>query len=256
MLASIVIIFLFALIIYKFPYLSIIGIGLFLIYPFIKSRFHSSNNFISHLKNYLINYFIDYDNPININELELLKKFKNSNPTQTELYDVLDNNWTNYQEKMEKQQIKRLFMLLPEIEIYQNWLYSQQELYYDYQLEIKDIWEKILNKLVLITIDTGNYANHNFQDFLELQQKLLDKIEFIQSQSISTNPTFGINAFANEMISKNRLLNSTISKWINKNIKEEPLTTRSGYSINDFIVNDWVAPFNLLNSDLQMVKQI
>lgn len=243
-----IIIFLIFLLI-EFPKFFLLLISLLLIYPFLKNKFNSSSDFIIYIKNLLNIWWNEGElKKLKLNELEIPKNIpKNAN--FNEIQNIIDNKWDtiSYEEKISD--INEMFNKFPIIKQYQDWLYSQQDLYIEYQLDVKNIWEEMLVKLVLITKDTYNYCNQNFQDFLEYQQKLLDIMEFIKSQSNILNEEYGINYFVKEMILKNREFNNKISIWIKNNLEKMPIKNRLGCQLENFNIEDWVAPYNFYDSN-------
>ncbi len=248
MISIYLLIILLVILLIQFPKYMILLASIIIIYPLLKNKFTSSSDFITYVKNLLGVWWNNGDlKEFKIDKLEI----PNSIPpdaTFQEVQNIIDSKWDKIAQEERLIYVNKMLGQFPIIKKYQDWLYSQQDLYIEYQIDVKNIWEEMLDKLVLITQDTVNFCSQNFQDFLEYQQKLLDIMEFIQSQSDIMNENYGINNLVKVMIIKNRELNQKIGYWLKNNLEKLPINTRLGYNLENFNVEDWVAPYNFFEN--------
>jgi hypothetical protein len=240
--------FLFILLLYKFPFIGFfIIVGIFS-YSYLVSKFHSSANLINYLfivlKNWQKTGVLDLDlNNKSLDEI-VSNKLETLNPTEEEIF----TNTKKYEEELNdniyKDNISKLFKMFPEIEILQTWLLDNDKYYINYKYEILQIWKKILNKFVEIISNPTSYASNNFTDIINLQTQLLEILEFTNNMSFTTQTNSTLNEIINNLIDKNREINSKLVKWIKTNITN--INIRSGCVLNDFEADDWVAPSNLM----------
>jgi len=229
--------FLFIFLLYKFPFIGFfIIVGIFS-YSYLVSKFHSSANLI----NYLFNVFKNWQKT---GVLDLYLNKKSLDEIVSNTLETLNPSEEELNDNIHKDNISKLFTMFPEIEILQNWLLKNENYYINNKYEIFQIWKQILNKFVEIINNPTSYASNNFTDIINLQTQLLEIIEFTNNMSFTTQTNSTLNEIINHLLDKNREINSKIVKWIKTNITN--INIRSGCVLNDFEVDDWVAPSNLM----------
>ena len=155
----------------------------------------------------------------------------------SEKVDILDANIKN-------ENVRKIFVLFPELELYQKWLFEQQEYYIDQQYDVFAIWKKILDKVVDIVSNPSSYSASNVVDLFNLEGQLLQLFEFKNMMSTSNSPKSALALMVDEIIKKNRAFNTNLVKWIKTNRGE--INIRGCATLDDFEVGDWVAPANLM----------
>jgi polyhydroxyalkanoate synthesis regulator phasin len=212
-----------------------IGVAL-ISYPYLMSKYNSSANLldaiIKAVKSWVKTGSFEF-----INQLPTDAFVQDVYDKASEKTDILDSNIKN-------ENTRKIFILFPELELYQKWLLEQQDYYIEYQYDIFTIWKKILSKIIDIISNPASYAASNMNDLLNLQIQLLDIFEFKKDISTSTNPNSEISIIVKDIARRNREFNTNLVKWIKNNRGET--NTRGCLTLNDFEVNDWVAPSNLM----------
>jgi hypothetical protein len=243
MILVLALIFISIVIIYRFPFLAFfLGVGL-ISYPYLMTKFNSSANLldavIKAVKMWVKTGSFEIPNGLEIvNQLPDDAFVQDVYDKASEKTDILDANIKN-------ENVRNVFILFPELELFQKWLFEQQDYYVEYQYDVFAIWKKILSKIVDIISNPTSYAASNMTDLLNLQIQLLELFEFYSNMSTSTNPNSALAKIIDEMSQKNRVFNTNLVKWIKNN--RGNITTRGCETLNDFEVSDWVAPSNLMN---------
>ena len=242
MLLVLAIIFVFIILIYRFPYLSFFIALAFISYPYLMTKYNTSANLldviIKAFKNWVKTGTIDIPNFEEIaNQLPEDAFTQNIYDISSEKTDILDADIKN-------ENIRKVFVIFPELELYQKWLFEQQEYYIDYQYDIFAVWKKILDKIVDIISNPNSYAANNITDLLNLEGQLLQLVEFKNMMSLSTSPDSALALMVDEIITRNRKFNTNLVKWIKNN--RGKINIRGCATIDDFEAEDWVAPSNLM----------
>ena len=161
------------------------------------------------------------------------------------IYDISSEKTDILDADIKNENIRKVFVIFPELELYQKWLFEQQEYYIEYQYDVFSIWKKILNKIVDIISNPTSYASNNVDDILNLQVQLLQLIEFKNMMSVSNSPDSALAVMVNEIIKRNRSFNTNLVKWVKTNRGE--INIRGCPTLDDFDVEDWIAPSNLMD---------
>ena len=242
MILIIALIFISIALIYRFPFLGFfVAVGL-ISYPYLMTKFNSSANLldavIKAVKSWIKTGTFEIPNGLEIvNQLPEDAFVQDIYDKASEKTDILDANIKN-------ENVRKIFVLFPELELYQKWLFEQQDYYVEYQYDVFAVWKKILSKIVDIVSNPASYAASNMTDLLNLQIQLLEIIEFHNGMSSTTNPDSALAKMVVEMSTRNREFNANLVKWIKHNRGDT--TTRGCETLNDFEVSDWIAPSNLM----------
>ena len=242
MILVIALIFLFILIIYRYPFVSFFCILALIGYPYLTNKYNSTANFIDMLtknvKNWLQNGTLDFTNRLEIvNQLPTDAFTQDIYDLTTEKSDILDADIKN-------ENNRKVFILFPELELYQKWLFEQQYYYVQYQYDIFGIWKKIVSKIEDIIANPTSYSANNITDLFNLQSQLLELFEFINNMSTSTNSNSATKLIVDDIIKRNRTFNTNLVKWLKNN--NQSANIRNCAILADFQVSDWVAPSNLM----------
>lgn len=242
MILIIVLIFISIAIIYRFPFLGFfLTLGL-ISYPYLMTKFNSSANLldavIKAVKIWVKTGSLEIPNGNQIvNQLP-------ENAFVQDIYDKASKKTDILDADIKNENVRKIFVLFPELELHQKWLFEQQDYYIEYQYDVFAIWKTILSKICDIVSNPATYAASNMTDLLNLQTQLLELIEFHNSMSISTSSNSELAKIVDEISNRNRQFNANLVKWIKNN--RGNTTTRGSATLNDFEVSDWVAPSNLM----------
>lgn len=242
MLFILVIIFVSIVLIYRFSFV-LFFIGLALIsYPYLVSKYNSSANLLNAVIEMIKNW-------IKTGSLEIINNNDTINKVADDAFyqDIYDSSSDKNDEtvnNIKTENIQKVFLLFPKLELYQSWLLGQQHYYTYYLADILQLWKKILNKVVDIVLNPTSYSSNNMSDLLNLQVQLLELIEFINNNSTSTKSGSQFSNMIFEMTKRNREFNINLVKWIKNNNTQ--INLMSSLVLTDFNVEDYVAPSNML----------
>ena len=183
MLLVIALIFIFLILLYRFPFLGFfVGVAL-ISYPYLISKYNSSANLldaiIKAVKSWVKTGSFEIPNGLEIvSQLQTDAFVQDVYDKSSEKADILDANIKN-------ENTRKIFILFPELELYQKWLLEQQDYYIEYQYDVLTIWKKILDKIIDIISNPNSYAASNMTDLLNLQAQLLEIFEFNNGMSTS-----------------------------------------------------------------------
>ena len=242
MLLVIVLIFIGAALLYRFPFLGFfLGVGL-ISYPYLMTKYNSSANLLDAIIKALSSWVKtgSFEIP---NGTEMVSQLPEDSFLQ-DVYDKSSEKLDIQEADIKNENTRKVFILFPELELFQCWLFEQQDYYVAYQYDVFAIWKKILDKLIDIISNPTSYAASNMTDLLNLQIQLLEIFEFNNGMSTSTRSDSALAIIVKEITKRNSEFNSNLVKWIKNNRGDTSI--RGCPTLDDFEVSDWVAPSNLM----------
>ena len=241
MLLIIALIFIFIALLYRFPFLGFfIAVGV-ISYPYLMTKYNSSANLLDAVCKAASSWIKtgSFNMP---NGGQLVAQLPEDASVQ-DIYDKATEKKDIQEADIKNENTRKIFILFPEVELFQKWLFEQQDYYIEYQYDVFAIWKKILGKIIDIVSNPNSYAASNMTDLLSLQTQLLELFEFQNSMSSSTSKDSALSKIVDDVAKRNREFNSNLVQWIKKNRGDTNI--RGCPTLNDFQVSDWVEPSNM-----------